>query len=126
VLVTFAYAHCETVCPLVVQEVVRARERLADRNPQVVVITLDPWRDTPSRLAAMARQWELPDDAYVLSGPVPDVEAALDRWGVARTRDTQSGEITHPQVVYVLDGDGRIAFSVTGDADAIAQLVRRL
>lgn len=126
VLVTFAYAHCQTVCPLVVQEVVRARERLTDRNPQVVVITLDPWRDTPSRLAAMARQWELPDDAYVLSGSVPDVEATLDRWGVTRTRDPQSGEITHPQIVYVLDRDGRIAFSVTGDADAITQLVRRL
>ncbi len=126
VLVTFAYAHCETVCPLVVQEVVRARDRLADRNPLVVVITLDPWRDTPSRLAAMARQWELPADAYVLSGPVPDVEAALDRWGVARTRDSRTGEITHPQVVYVLDRDGRIAYSVTGDAEAIAELVRRL
>jgi len=126
VLVTFAYAHCQTVCPLVVQEVVRARERLTDQNPQVVVITLDPWRDTPSRLPAMARQWELPDDAYVLSGPVPDVEAALDRWGVTRARDPRSGEITHPQVVYVLDRDGRIAYSVTGNAEAIAQLVRRL
>jgi cytochrome oxidase Cu insertion factor (SCO1/SenC/PrrC family) len=61
-----------------------------------------------------------------LSGPVPDVEAALDRWGVTRTRDPRSGEITHPQVVYVLDREGRIVFSVTGDADAIAQLVRRL
>jgi protein SCO1/2 len=126
VLVTFAYAHCQTVCPLVVQEVVRARERLADRNPQVVVITLDPWRDTPSRLPAIARQWELPDDAYVLSGTVGDVEAALDQWGVARTRDSRTGEITHPQVVYVLDREGKIAFSATGDADAIAQLVRRL
>jgi cytochrome oxidase Cu insertion factor (SCO1/SenC/PrrC family) len=126
VLVTFAYAHCETVCPLIVHEVVRAREQLVDRKPYIVVITLDPWRDTPSRLTALARQWALPEDASVLSGPVPEVQAALDRWGVARTRNTQTGEITHPQVVYVLDREGRIAFSVTGDADAIAQLVRQL
>lgn len=126
VLVTFAYAHCQTVCPLVVQDVVRARERLTDRNPQVVVITLDPWRDTPSRLPAMARQWELPDDAHVLSGPVPDVEAALDRWGVARTRDPQSGEITHPNLVYVLDGSGKIAFVASGDAEVIETLLNRL
>jgi protein SCO1/2 len=126
VLVTFAYAHCETVCPLIVHEVVRAGEQLVDRKPYIIVITLDPWRDTPSRLSTIARQWELPDDASVLSGPVPDVEAALDRWGVARTRDSRTGEVTHPQVVYVLDGDGRIAYNVTGDADAIAQLVRRL
>jgi protein SCO1/2 len=126
VIVTFAYSHCETVCPLVVQDVVRARERLGDVRPQVVVITLDPWRDTPSRLPAMARQWELPDDAYVLSGSVPEVEAALERWGVARTRDVHNGAITHPQVVYVLDRDGQIAFSVAGGAEAITQLVRRL
>jgi protein SCO1 len=125
-IVTFAFAHCETVCPLVVLDVLRARERLVDRQPHIIVITLDPWRDTPSRLSAIARQWGLPDDAYVLSGPVPEVEAALDRWGVARARETRTGEITHSPVVYVLDREGKIAFSVTGDADAIAQLVRRL
>jgi protein SCO1/2 len=126
VLVTFAYAHCTTVCPLVVHEVVRARAQLADRRPYIVVITLDPWRDTPSRLSAIAQQWELPEDASVVSGAVPDVQAALDRWGVARTRDTRTGEITHPQVVYVIDRNGRIAFSTTGDAETIAKLVRSL
>jgi protein SCO1 len=127
-LVTFAYAHCQTVCPLIVENVVRARNQLASQGaaPQVVVITLDPWRDTPSRLPDMARQWGLPDDAYVLSGPVQDVEAALGRWGVPRTRNGQNGEITHPNVVYVLDGSGKIAFVANGDADVLAQLVGRL
>jgi protein SCO1/2 len=126
VLVTFAYAHCETVCPLVVQEVVRARMGLEDAPPALVVITLDPWRDTPSRLATMARHWGLPADAHVLSGPVPAVEAALDRWGIPRSRDARNGEITHPQVVYVLDRTGKIAYAATGDAEMIEQLVRRL
>lgn len=127
-LVTFAYAHCQTVCPLIVQNVVRARNQLAGQGaaPQVVVITLDPWRDTPSRLPGMARQWGLPDDAHVLSGPVQDVEAALHRWEVPRTRNGQNGEITHPNVVYVLDGSGRIAFVTNGDADVLARLVDRL
>jgi protein SCO1/2 len=125
-LVTFAYAHCETVCPLVVQEVVRARMALEDAPPVLVVITLDPWRDTPSRLTALASQWGLPADAHVLSGPVPAVEAALDRWGIPRSRDVRTGEITHPQVVYVLDRVGKIAYAATGDAEMIEQLVRRL
>lgn len=127
-LVTFAYAHCTTVCPLIVQNVVRARNQLASQGaaPLVVVITLDPWRDTPSRLPDMARQWGLPDDAYVLSGPVQDVEAALHRWEVPSTRNAQNGEITHPNVVYVLDGSGKIAFAANGDAAVLAQLVGRL
>jgi protein SCO1/2 len=126
VLLTFAYAHCTTVCPIVVQEVVRAQRGLGDVRPVVVVVTLDPWRDTPSRLPAMAQQWGLPADAHVLSGSVPAVEAALDRWSVPRSRDTTTGEVTHPQVVYVLDRDGRVAYSVTGDADAIVELTGRL
>lgn len=125
-LVTFAYAHCETVCPLAVQDVVRARADLADVRPALVVITLDPWRDTPSRLPSMAHKWGLPEDAFVLSGSVPEVEAVLDRWGIARARDTRNGEVTHPPVIYVLDGEGRIAFVTSGDTDVIVGLVRRL
>lgn len=128
VLVTFAYAHCQTVCPLVVQDVVRARDRLAGQGtpPHVVVITLDPWRDTPSRLADMARQWGVPEDGHVLSGPVSDVEGTLDRWEIPRTRNGQNGEITHPNLVYVLDRSGKIAFVSNGNADVIAALVGRL
>jgi len=125
-LVTFAYAHCKTVCPLVVAEVLRARNRLADQKPTVVVVTLDPWRDTPSRLSAVAEQWRLPTDAHVLSGSVQDLEAALDRWGVVRTRNLRTGEVTHAQVVYILDRMGKVAYSTTADAEVIEQLVRRL
>jgi cytochrome oxidase Cu insertion factor (SCO1/SenC/PrrC family) len=74
----------------------------------------------------MAQQWGLPDDAYVLSGPVQDVEAALHRWEVPSTRNSQNGDITHPNVVYVLDGSGKIAFAANGDVDVLAQLVGRL
>lgn len=130
VLLTFAYAHCQTVCPVIVHNVLQARTQVSERHPglapQVVVITLDPWRDTPSRLPAMAQQWDLPEDGHVLSGPAADVEAALDRWGVSRTRNAQNGEITHPNLVYVLDASGRIAFASNGDAEQIAALVDRL
>ena len=128
VLVTFAYAHCETVCPLVVQNLVRAQNRLAAKGAalQLIVITLDPWRDTPARLPDIARQWGLPDGAHVLSGSVPDVEATLDRWGISRSRDLHNGDVTHPQLVYVIDASGTIAFVATGDADMIAELVDRL
>ncbi len=62
----------------------------------------------------------------MLSGSVDSVTAALDRWGIHRSRDARNGEVIHPAVVYVLDRDGRIAYAATGDAEVIAQLVRRL
>jgi protein SCO1/2 len=125
-LVTFAYAHCETVCPLLVQEVLRARRQLGPASPAVLVVTVDPWRDVPSRLPAIAALWRLPEETWVAGGDVASVTAALDRWTVPHIRDPRTGAVTHPNLVYVVDREGRIAYAVTGDAAAIVQLVERL
>jgi protein SCO1/2 len=131
-LVTFAFAHCETLCPAVVRQVLdaqrRARELAGDdasRVPRVVVVTLDPWRDTPSRLGWLAESWAVGDDGFVLSGGVDEVEAALDRWGVARGRDAATGEVVHPPLVYVVDATGRIAYAAAGGAPMLLELLER-
>ncbi len=126
VLLTFGFAHCETVCPMVVSDVLKASYRVADLNPVTLVMTLDPWRDTPRRLSAIARQWGLDGDAFVLGGAVPDVEGALDAWNVARSRDLLTGDITHPRLVYIIDSAGRVAYATTGGVETIVELVGRL
>lgn len=129
VLLTFAFARCETVCPVLVRDVLEA-QRLApgagaDR-PVVVILTVDPWRDPPSRLAHVAKMWALGDDAHVLSGPVDAVLAELEAWEVSIQRDDRTGEVVHPALVYVLDRDGRIAFVATGGGQYTAALLARL
>jgi protein SCO1 len=129
VIVTFAYAHCTTICPVIVQHALAAREQLdgSDDEPAVLIVTLDPWRDPPSRLPAMARSWGLPaQGVWVLSGSVAEVEAALDAWEVPRTRNEATGEVTHPSLLYVIDRNGRIAYASSGGVDALVSLVRRL
>jgi len=125
VIVAFAYAHCETVCPLVVSDVLTAR-RQVDDPPGVLIVTLDPWRDTPSRLASIAKLWGLDGDTHVLSGQAEDVERTLNAWRVPRARNKKTGDISHPSMVYVVGADGRIAYVVSGGADAIAAAVRAL
>lgn len=128
VLVTFAFGHCETVCPKIVSDVLVARRRLTDQGHAVraVVVTLDPWRDVPSRLPYLAQRWHLGEGDFMLSGAVQNVEAALDAWGVARRRDLRTGDVTHPALAYIVDPDGIIAYGVVGGADAIVELVGRL
>lgn len=126
VLVTFAFAHCETVCPLVVSDVTTAAARLIDRSPVVLVVTLDPWRDTPARLPAIVSDWRLTGDARALSGEPRVVEQALNAWRIPRTRNERTGDITHPSLVYVINPAGRITFVVSGGADTIAAAVRAL
>jgi protein SCO1/2 len=126
VLVAFAYAHCATVCPLVVSEALTARDRFDRDAPVVLIVTLDPWRDTPSRLPSIATQWALSGDAHVLSGPPELVERTLSTWRVPRTRNVKTGEISHPAMVYVIGRNGRIAYALSGNADAISAAVRAL
>jgi len=126
VIVAFAYGHCTTVCPIVIHELNRAQALLTARPPAVLVVTLDPWRDTPSRLQSLADRWALGPNSHVLGGSVEETEATLDRWNVARTRDPLSGDVTHTTPVFVVGPDGHLAYRLTPDAAAIARVVREL
>jgi len=126
VLVTFAYAHCETVCPLVVHEVLEAQRAAAGPRPAVVVVTLDPWRDTPARLPAIAAAWELGEGARVLSGDVRDVEQVLSAWRIPRVRNEVTGDLSHPAVVYVVSPSGRLVYALSGGVAAITEALRTL
>ncbi|MDP2956694.1 MAG: SCO family protein [Longimicrobiales bacterium] len=126
-MVTFAYAHCTTVCPLLVQGALEAREELrGEMDLAVVALTLDPWRDTPARLPDMAARWSLRDGDVVLGGGVEAVEAALDAWGVPRERDERTGEISHPSLTFLVEGDGTVAFATSGGVAQLVDLARRL
>lgn len=124
-LVTFAFAQCATVCPLLVQDALRA-QRDAGEGVALVVVTLDPWRDTPSRLPHVARAWGLGADAFVASGEVDRVLEALEAWGAAGVRDPRTGEVAHAPLTYVVRPDGRLAFATSGAYDTVMEALGRL
>lgn len=95
-------------------------------SPTVVVVTLDPWGDTPARLPSIAASWKLGDDGYVTSGPPERVVELLRRWNVAWARDDRTGEIVHAAVVYVVDRTGTLAYAATPDTRLIVELAGRL
>ena len=123
---TFAFGHCETICPLVVHTARRARLVL-EPETAIVVFTLDPWRDTPGRLASMAEQFGLDAERdFVVGGSVDAVNAALDAFDVARQRNRLNGDIVHPALVYLVDEDGTLAYASTGEESHLVQLAARL
>jgi protein SCO1/2 len=121
-VVAFVYAHCETVCPLMVHDVLAA----AAGRAAPVLVTLDPWRDTPGRLPSIAAAWELPDDALLLSGDVDTVEFVLNRWRVPRVRNEVTGELIHPTVAYVLDAEGRMRYQTDATEGAVRLALARM
>jgi cytochrome oxidase Cu insertion factor (SCO1/SenC/PrrC family) len=126
-LVTFAFAHCQTICPVIVNTIRNAAARMGSSAPQLLVVTLDPWRDTPSRLAKMHGDWALPAGAHILSGEVDDVTAALDGFNVPWQRNENDGNVVHPPLIYVIDADGRIAYGFNNPSvDWLVDASRRL
>jgi protein SCO1 len=129
VFLTFAYGHCATVCPLLVEAMRKASAGYDGPPPPTVVVTLDPWRDTPSSLPGLAREWSLDKGrgGILLSGPPEEVVAAAEAYNVGFARDERTGEITHAGMVLVLDGEGRIAYRFLGPpAHWLIEAARRL
>ena len=130
-ILTFAYGHCETVCPVIIKNSIRGIEKYnrsleknkeSNLSAQLYVITLDPWRDTPSLVESITDSWELPDFAHFITSREYDkINNLLDYLEVPRSRDEKTGEIAHPALVYVLDVHSRIIFKFNNPDSRIIQ-----
>jgi protein SCO1 len=123
VLVTAIYASCHTACPMIVIQTRKALNGLTDEQREevtVVAITLDPENDTPESLpaAAEAHQFEAPLWRFV-SGEPDTVNDVLDKLGVSRFANEETGEIDHANMFFLIDRQGKIAFRLNlGDRHA--------
>jgi protein SCO1/2 len=126
VLVTFAFAHCETMCPTLVQNVLRIRRETGRDDIPLVIVTVDPWRDVPARLASIAAAWSLAPGDRVLSGEIHDVNQMLDGWSIARRRDLATGDVVHAMVAVLVNSDGRTATRVDVDVEGLRAILAGL
>lgn len=110
-ILTFAFAHCETVCPALVQTARTALAGAKGVDAELLVVTLDPWRDTPRVIGGIAERWKLGQQARLLSGSPDEVMEAVNRYDIPVTRDMKTGDIGHPPLVYVIDPQGRLAYT---------------
>lgn len=110
IVLTFVFAHCQTMCPLLVQRIKQALPGAP--SSEVLLVTLDPWRDTPSALAGIAQRWNVPKNVHVLSSEaVVDVLRVVEAYRVPSQRDEKTGDITHPGLVFLVDTEGRLAYT---------------
>lgn len=122
VVLTFVFAHCQTMCPLIVQNLKRVSPGAA------LLVTLDPWRDTPSALPGIARRWDVPEAFHVLSSRSPAaVLSVAGAYRVPFERNERTGDIAHPGLVFLVDAQGRLAYTFNTPPPAwIRQALDRL
>ncbi|MCA9970466.1 MAG: SCO family protein [Anaerolineales bacterium] len=123
VLLYFGYTYCPDVCPATMSELQRAAEALggAADEVQVLMISVDPLRDTPESLQAYVDHF---NPAFIgLTGTEDEILAATTPLGVFFEKHegtVKSGYlIDHTATVTVVDKDGYLRlvypFGVAGE-----------
>ena len=110
-LVSMFYTSCPYMCPLIVDSGKAVERQLtpAERDRiGITLVSLDPARDTPKALQALAGKRQLDANRWSLLAPrEDDVRAIAGVLGV-RYRKLDNGEFNHSSELILLDADGRI------------------
>ena len=95
-LVNFVFTTCSTICSTQTAVLAEFQRRLlADgRRARFVTVTIDPDNDTPERLAAFARQFDIQQDWSFFTGEFSDLVKIQQAFDVYR-----GSKASHPPVV---------------------------
>lgn len=114
VLVYFGFTHCPDACPMTLGRIRSALQRLpseAAERTAVLLVTVDPQRDTPERLRSYLARYEMPQ-LTGLRGTGKELEDLMERYHVhAELRkegpDDTDYNVDHSSQVFVFGPEGR-------------------
>ena len=94
-VVFFGYTHCPDVCPLTMANLAVVRDSLAPERKErfrVLLVSVDPARDTPERLARYVARF---DTTFVgLTGTEAEIRETTAAWGAWAERATTAPTAT--------------------------------
>lgn len=110
-LVAMFYTSCRYICPLIVDSGKAVERQLAPAQQArlgIVLVSIDPTRDTPAALKQVMDQRKLDAARWTLLAPrADDVRKLAGVLGV-RYRQLADGEFNHTSALVLLDAEGRI------------------
>lgn len=110
-LVSMFYTSCKYICPLIIDSGKAIERQLTPAEQQrigILLISMDPARDTPAALKYIVEKRKLDVARWTLASPPKhDVRAVAGVLGI-RYRELADGEFNHTSALVLLDADGRI------------------
>lgn len=119
-VVAMVYTSCHATCPLIVADLKRIEASIpAARRDAVgfVLVSLDPERDTPGRLAEWAARTQLDPSRWTLLNGDDDAVRELSATLGVRYQAQADGELAHTNAITVLDATGAVAHQQLGLGD---------
>lgn len=109
-LVTFLFAECPDVCPLVAEEISQALDRVGPGADEidVVAVSVDPAGDTPAAVRSFLRRHRLEGRMRYLIGSEAELAPIWKAWFVA-AQSADEARSTHSARVVLVDREGRQA-----------------
>jgi protein SCO1/2 len=107
-LVYFGFTHCPDVCPTTLAKLAKVRNTAAVPGLRVVLVTVDPQRDTPPVLSQYVHAFDA--DFIGLTGDPAEVRRLAADFSVAFNRvELPGGDYTmdHSAAVFLLDDHAR-------------------
>jgi len=110
-IVAMFYTSCQYICPLIVDSGKAVEHALTPAERArlgILLISMDPKRDTPAALMSIASKRKLDAARWTLASPkMDDVRSIAGVLGV-RYRQLADGGFNHTSALVLLDADGRI------------------
>jgi protein SCO1 len=131
VLVTFLYANCPDICPLIASNLRVALNMLGKRDSQVQVIavSVDPRGDTAANVAHFVSDHEMTGRMQYLIGSASELAPTWAAWNVGSEREVgQPQLISHSALVYGISATGKLTtiYPATFEPSEIAHDVPKL
>jgi protein SCO1/2 len=134
VVMTFIYTRCPdaTFCPLMDRHFATLQKSLKQnpdlKNVRLVTVSFDPATDTPAVLAEHARGLDADRSRWTfLTGDRDAIDQFASRFGVSVARSsTDQRDITHNLRTAIIDAEGKLVKSYTGNDWSPDQVVADL
>lgn len=108
----FGFTHCPNICPLSLTYLTKVRQSLPaaeQENFRVMMVSVDPSRDTPTRLREYATFF---GKATAVNVPEPQLAAVARAYGVgyekADVKSPDEYQINHTTASYLIDRNGKL------------------
>ena len=122
----FGFTHCPDVCPTTLARLTRLRTAIGkgDDSLAIVLVTVDPERDTPAELARYAGLFWTP--VIALTGSVAAIERVKKQFGIYSAKVPPTGNdysVDHTATVFLIDRHGKFTATISPDeGDDVARV----
>jgi len=107
--VTFLYANCPDVCPLITQEIVTSLKDIGGdaQRVAIVAVSVDPHGDTRENVASFLKRHGAPDNFHYVIGSQQQLKPVWRSY-FAAPQIPGDPESSHTAAIWLVDGQGRL------------------